>query len=85
LSAVGELGMFVGTVLLNLYENEVERLGSGPRRRGGAVVATASLWARADPYNGEMPKTKTKAPYLLAGLLLIYCRVATIGSYELGS
>jgi hypothetical protein len=39
---------FVGTVL-NLYENEVEDLGPGPRRRGGAVVATASMWARAGP------------------------------------
>jgi hypothetical protein len=52
--------MFVGTVLLNLYENEVEGLGPGPRRRGGAVVATVPPWARAGPLtNGTMPKPKT--------------------------
>jgi hypothetical protein len=49
LSVVGELETFVGTVLLNLYENEVEGIGPGPRRRGGAVMATAPPWARAEP------------------------------------
>jgi hypothetical protein len=41
--------MFVRTVLLNLYENEVEGLGPGPRRRGGAVVATAPRGQGLDP------------------------------------
>jgi hypothetical protein len=51
--------MFMGTILLNLYENEVEGLGLGPRRRGGAVVATVPPWARAGPLtNGTMPKPK---------------------------
>jgi hypothetical protein len=67
--------MFVGTILLNLYENEVEDLGSGPRRHGGAVVATASPWARSGPLtNGTMPKPKqaclppSEAPaYMLQG------------------
>jgi hypothetical protein len=68
--------MFVGTVLLNLYENEVEGLGPGPRQHGGAVVATAPPWARTVPLtNGTMPKPKT-SPFLLAVLLFIYCRVA---------
>jgi hypothetical protein len=49
MSAVGELGTFVGTILLNLYENEVEGLGPGPRRRGGAVMTTTPSWARAGP------------------------------------
>jgi hypothetical protein len=49
MSAVGELGTLVGTVLLNLYENEVEVLGPGPRRRGVAVVATTPPWARVGP------------------------------------
>jgi hypothetical protein len=49
LSAVGELRTFAGTILLNLYENEVEGLGPGSHRRGGAVVATAPSWARARP------------------------------------
>jgi hypothetical protein len=85
LSAVRELGMFVGAVLLNLYENEVECLGPGPRRRGGAIVATAPPWARAGPLQWRNAETKTKSAYLLAGLLLIYRRMATIRSYELGS
>jgi hypothetical protein len=38
-SAVEELGEFVGTFLLNWYLNEVEGRGPRPRRRGGAVVA----------------------------------------------
>jgi hypothetical protein len=76
MSAVGELGMFVGTILLNLYENEVEGLGPGPRRRGGAVVATAPPWTRAEPLtNGTMLKPK-QACLPPVGLPLIYCRVA---------
>jgi hypothetical protein len=54
--------MFVGTVLLNLYENKVERLGPGPRRRGGAVVATALPWARARPLQWHNAKTKLSLP-----------------------
>jgi hypothetical protein len=34
LAAVGELGVFVRTFLLNWSLNEVEGLGPGPRRRG---------------------------------------------------
>jgi hypothetical protein len=50
--------MFVGTILLNLYENEVEGLGPRPRH-SGAVVATMPPWARAGPLtNGTMPKPK---------------------------
>jgi hypothetical protein len=49
LSVVGELGTFVGMILLNLYEIEVEGLGPGPHWHGGAVVATAPPWARAGP------------------------------------
>jgi hypothetical protein len=45
----GRGGTFVGMVLLTLYENEVEGLGSGHRRRGGAVVATAPSWAMVRP------------------------------------
>jgi hypothetical protein len=47
--AVGELEMFVGMVLLNLYENEAEGLGLGPHRHSGAIVATAPPWERAGP------------------------------------
>jgi hypothetical protein len=76
MSAVRELGMFVGTVLLYLYENELEGLGSGPHRRGGAIVATAPPWARARPLtNGTMPKPKQACPppsgtpaYILQGV-----------------
>jgi hypothetical protein len=59
MSAVGELGMFVGTILLNLYENEVEGLGPGPRRCGGAVVATAP---GRTPYKWHNAETKTSMP-----------------------
>jgi hypothetical protein len=64
LSGDGELGMFVGTFLLNLYENEMDGLGPGPRRRGGAVVATVPPWARAEPLQRRNAETKTKPTYL---------------------
>jgi hypothetical protein len=59
MSAVGELGMFVGTVLLNLYENELEGLGSGPHRRGGAIVAPRHRGQGPNPNNGKC-QTKLK-------------------------
>jgi hypothetical protein len=62
LSAVGDLRMFVGTVLFNLYENEVEGLGPGPHRRSGAVVATTPLWARARPLQWHNAETKLSLP-----------------------
>jgi hypothetical protein len=52
LSAVGELGVFVRMLLLNLYLNEVERLGPGPCRRGGAVVAPGHRGQGPDPNTG---------------------------------
>jgi hypothetical protein len=58
-SPVGDLGMFVGKILPNLYENEVEGVEPGPHHHGGAVVATTLPWARAGPLtNGIMPKPK---------------------------
>jgi hypothetical protein len=71
LSAVRELGVFVRTFLLNWYLNEVEGLGPGPRRRGGAVVTLRCRGQGPDSNNGKMPN-QTKPVYPLAGLLLIY-------------
>jgi hypothetical protein len=48
-SMVEELRTFVGIVHLNLYENVVKGLGPGPHQHGGAVVATAPLWATTGP------------------------------------
>jgi hypothetical protein len=62
LSAVRELGMFIRTVLLNLYENEVKGLGLELCRHSGAIVATAPPWARAGPLQWHNAKTKTKPP-----------------------
>jgi hypothetical protein len=39
--------MFIGTILLSFYKNEVGGLGPGPHWRGGAVMATVPPWARA--------------------------------------
>jgi hypothetical protein len=63
--------MFVGMFLLNLYLNEVEGLGPGPRRHGGAVVAPRHRGQGPDPNNGGMPN-QTKPAYPLVVLLLIY-------------
>jgi hypothetical protein len=58
--------MFVGTVLLNLYENEVEGLGPGPRRRGGAVMATPYKWHNVKTQNKPLPPNRTPV-YILPG------------------
>jgi hypothetical protein len=71
LSAVRELRVFVEMFLLNWYLNEVEGLGPGPHRRGGAVVTLRCRGQGPDSNNGEMPN-QTKHVYPLAGLLLIY-------------
>jgi hypothetical protein len=59
LSAVRELGVFVRTFLLNLYLKEMEGLGLGPHRRGGAIVAPRHRGQGPNPNNGKC-QTKLK-------------------------